>query len=114
MPVKNKIISYFFLTFLLVGLGSNIHIYSHHDIAFNQIGSENQKDGHDESEPSCGICLLALQFNQLNYLDCDNYTDLDHPNTTLINSCENLTAQKLFIFNCNLECDKNKAPPYKC
>jgi hypothetical protein len=114
MPVKNKILAYFFLTFLLVGLTSNLHVYSHHDVSSIQIDLDKEKDNHDEDEPSCDICLLALQLNQLDYLDTDNDTDFQNPSTTLIASVENLQTHGLFIFDYNLECDKNKAPPYSC
>lgn len=114
MPIKNKILAYFFLTFLLVGLTSNIHIYSHHNVAENQRASDTENDSHNEDEQSCEICLLALQLNQLDYLDSDYFTDLENPNPIIITSCENLIEQELFIFDYNLECDKNKAPPYRC
>ena len=110
-PAYYKIIAYFFLSILTIGISSSLHVFHHHDHhSALKNNTTNDEDDHKDDEP-CELCLLSLQFNNLDYLDIDNATIVENAEDLLLNSIKTTLPRELFILDYHLRCEKNKAPP---
>ena len=108
-----KIISYFLLSIILLGINVNLHVYSHLNEGPEGFAGACKKHDHDDgADNSCKICLLTTNLNNLDYFSSSEISIEHNTTVTELYNGQAFLVQKLHYKNLFLNSNRNKAPPY--